>query len=206
MRIIASCDDGSKYDLKFAELMEKYKIPTVFYIPAEWHSYNLSEGREPLTYSDILWLSQTFEVGSHTITHPLLTRVDFDIAAYEISESQIMLEALLDKRVSKFAYPRGYANPEIKDVVAKHYEYGRNTLSGNLGLGSDEWTTPTVQISDSNTRQKNNWWNYALRMIDKSRALESDGFETIYHFWGHGWEIEKENSWNQLEELLKEFK
>jgi peptidoglycan/xylan/chitin deacetylase (PgdA/CDA1 family) len=46
-----------------------------------------------------------FEVGAHTVTHPDLSRLDFESCLREMSDSRQALERLLGIRVRTFAYP-----------------------------------------------------------------------------------------------------
>lgn len=47
------------------------------------------------------------EIGGHTITHPILTRIDDDAARQEIAGSKRQLEEIVGKPVRLFAYPNG---------------------------------------------------------------------------------------------------
>ncbi|HSV50992.1 MAG TPA: polysaccharide deacetylase family protein [Burkholderiaceae bacterium] len=47
------------------------------------------------------------QIGAHTVSHPILARLQAQEARAEIAESKRFLEALLDQRVSLFAYPNG---------------------------------------------------------------------------------------------------
>ncbi|NWF65646.1 MAG: polysaccharide deacetylase family protein [Chloroflexi bacterium] len=47
------------------------------------------------------------EFGAHTVTHPILTRVTFEQAAWEIFESKRRIEEEIGKPVNAFAYPNG---------------------------------------------------------------------------------------------------
>lgn len=62
------------------------------------------------------------EIGAHTVTHPILTSLDDESAAKEISTSKQELEAILDKPVHLFAYPNGKVG---KDYDARHVEMVR---------------------------------------------------------------------------------
>lgn len=46
-------------------------------------------------------------IESHTVTHPILTKIDGDLLDFEIGESRRRLEIALDKEVSFFCYPNG---------------------------------------------------------------------------------------------------
>lgn len=50
---------------------------------------------------------QNIEIGGHTVTHPILTRIDDDAARAEIVNNKQQLEAILGKRLRLFAYPNG---------------------------------------------------------------------------------------------------
>ncbi len=47
------------------------------------------------------------QIGAHTLSHPILARLDADAARREIDESRRQLQALLGERVGLFAYPNG---------------------------------------------------------------------------------------------------
>jgi peptidoglycan/xylan/chitin deacetylase (PgdA/CDA1 family) len=46
-------------------------------------------------------------IGGHTISHPILTRIDDDMARFEINENKRELESLTGRPISVFAYPNG---------------------------------------------------------------------------------------------------
>jgi peptidoglycan/xylan/chitin deacetylase (PgdA/CDA1 family) len=47
------------------------------------------------------------QIGGHTVTHPILARLDDATARHEIAEGKRVLEAWLGEEVSMFAYPNG---------------------------------------------------------------------------------------------------
>ncbi len=209
LTVVASWDDGSKEDMRLAELMSKYGIENViFYIPAEWQTYNWNEGREPLNLHDINTLEEEFEIGSHSISHALLTRMPMDRVEYEIRESKYMLEQLLDCTIGSFCYPRGYANVEIKELVRSHYTHARNTLVGNLEPAKDLiWETPTVHAGGKRRKEyENTTWLYeGVRLLQEAIKLAKEGKDAVYHIWGHSWELSRYDAWGDLEILLKEI-
>ena len=61
-----------------------------------------------LTREMIIELAQNnIEIGGHTITHPILTKLDDDAARFEIMENKRQLEDIIGKPISLFAYPNG---------------------------------------------------------------------------------------------------
>lgn len=209
IKFVFSWDDGSAEDMRLAELMHKYDQHNVtFYIPSEWQSYNLAEGREPLKVRDVFILDDAFTIGSHTVSHPLLTRIKWDDALREICDSQAQLSALLGHEVESFCYPRGYANDEIRAIARAFYSSGRNTLVGHLTPGDDPlWQNTTVHAGGKRRKdyEGTTWLAEAYRLLDEAIERGRDE-DLIYHTWGHSWELTREDGWHDLEELLKRIK
>jgi peptidoglycan/xylan/chitin deacetylase (PgdA/CDA1 family) len=74
---------------------------------------------EPLmTSSEIReWLAEGHEIGSHTCTHPFLTRIPVDNAKEEIGASKKKLEDNFGIPIKHFCYPYGDCNDAIRDLV-----------------------------------------------------------------------------------------
>jgi peptidoglycan/xylan/chitin deacetylase (PgdA/CDA1 family) len=62
------------------------------------------------------------EIGGHTHSHPILTRIDAGRARREIGENKERLEGILGERITSFAYPNG--QPRI-DYAAEHVDLVR---------------------------------------------------------------------------------
>lgn len=52
-------------------------------------------------------ISDNIEIGSHTLYHPILTKVPFDVAKKEIILSKSKIESELNKEIRYFAFPNG---------------------------------------------------------------------------------------------------
>ena len=111
--VTTSWDDGSIFDLKIAELLNKYGVKGTFYIPKVLFAH-------PLDKHDILSLDKQFEVGAHTLNHVDLTRASLSEAKMEIEGSKAYLEDLLGHNVPMFCYPSGKFNQDITNSPRKH--------------------------------------------------------------------------------------
>jgi peptidoglycan/xylan/chitin deacetylase (PgdA/CDA1 family) len=82
-----------------------------------------------------------FEVGAHTLDHPVLSQLPPGEAEWQIAESRRRLENRLGRPVRLFSYPNGKradANPAIRQMVrAAGYEAAVSTIEGRVGPGSD---------------------------------------------------------------------
>jgi peptidoglycan/xylan/chitin deacetylase (PgdA/CDA1 family) len=59
------------------------------------------------------------EIGSHTVTHPILSHVDDAQLAYELQQSRNRLEEMLDRDVTLFCYPNGDHDTRVRNAVAR---------------------------------------------------------------------------------------
>jgi peptidoglycan/xylan/chitin deacetylase (PgdA/CDA1 family) len=184
-KIKLSVDDGCASDIRVAELADKYEIPTVFYWPVEWTSLAFDNAYSPLTYDEALAISRRYEIGSHTITHRHLTKLSEEEAMYEIIASKLMLGRLFDKEITKFCPPRGYTNERLTDFTLKIYDSQRLTKGKGL-----------VHIHpDSGANGNMPWREYFDLIKDPNDEVE---------LWGHSWEWNKYDLWNEIEEFFRE--
>jgi radical SAM superfamily enzyme YgiQ (UPF0313 family)/peptidoglycan/xylan/chitin deacetylase (PgdA/CDA1 family) len=80
-----------------------------------------------------------FEFGSHTVTHPILTKVKPDVLDRELNDSKKELSRITDTKVDLFCYPNGSYNHSVVSAVkragyscALTTEYGVNDFKSNL--------------------------------------------------------------------------
>ncbi len=188
MRIITSWDDGSELDLKLAILLKKYNIPATFYLIDRC---NLSD-------NDIRDLSKHYTIGGHTVTHPQdLKLLTDDKLRYEITENKGNLENIIQKPVDSFCYPRGrYDERVIQAVEEAGYKDARTTVVGFTKASRGPFRIPTSAHVFPDRREYKNmtWQQYAMRQIDRGGDF--------FHLWGHSWEIEKFDMWQELEDFL----
>ncbi len=204
--VTTSWDDGSKFDLKLAELLSKYGLKGTFYIPKSYRVDHVSE-------NEIIMLDNKFEVGAHTLTHVDLTVVSSEECSKEIEGSKVYLEGLLGHKVHMFCYPKGRYNKDVKDLVrrsgfiaARTCDYGTsNPALDPYGLqitlqttnGSPRISLITWWMSGVSVFSLIDWEIRAKLLFDL--ALRKGG---IYHIWGHSWEIDKGKKWDKLERVF----
>ncbi len=103
----------------------------------------------------ILDKNPLFEIGAHTISHPILASISDEEAKNEITDGKTNLESLLGRRVDLFAYPNG--KPD-KDFLLKHvamveaagFELAVTTSRGGVrnGVPPLQWPRQTVWNTD----------------------------------------------------------
>jgi peptidoglycan/xylan/chitin deacetylase (PgdA/CDA1 family) len=71
-------------------------------------------------------------IGSHTLTHPILTVLEEDQLEFELIESRRRLEQELQRPVQYFCYPNGSHDHRVRQAVARHYRAAVTTESGTV--------------------------------------------------------------------------
>lgn len=207
LTISASFDDASASDTKLADLMDKYDIETVFYWPVNWKKINHFQRRDWLSDDEADDIASRFEIGGHTVNHRLLTRIPENEAGQEILMCKHDLERRFQKPVTKFAYPRGYYNQRLRDMVqAAGFELARTTLVGYRTPYKDPYQQHTTVHVGCDRREYKylSWMEYALEQLELvvTEASANPDHNFQYHFWGHGWELDETDSWEGLKDLL----
>jgi peptidoglycan/xylan/chitin deacetylase (PgdA/CDA1 family) len=76
-------------------------------------------------------------IGSHTVTHPILTTLNPMDLLYEVRESRQWLEDRLQRPVRHFCYPNGAYNEDVLRCVKQCYGVAVTSQKGDLRLGDD---------------------------------------------------------------------
>jgi peptidoglycan/xylan/chitin deacetylase (PgdA/CDA1 family) len=116
--------------------------------------------------------NQGIEIGGHTITHPILSRLDDEQARIEIAQCKHDLEAITGSRVRYFAYPNGKPGLDFDSrhaavARAAGYEAAFTTVVRAASASDDRYQLPRSRPWDSTPTL------YALRLLrwlaDKSK-------------------------------------
>ncbi|TMQ16304.1 MAG: polysaccharide deacetylase family protein [Candidatus Rokuibacteriota bacterium] len=86
---------------------------------------------EPMSWRDLASLDRNLvTVGSHTMSHPMLTTLDEVSARAEIVNSRRRLEEMLGRAVEFFCYPAGAYSESVTEEVRRHYRAAVTTDPG----------------------------------------------------------------------------
>ena len=140
-QVILTFDDGYEdFYLNALPVLKKYGFTACVFIitgyigkQSEW-DYNWGRFKKRhLNWDEIKDLSMAgFEIGSHTVNHPDLTKIPRQYLNYELRVSKETLEDKLGKRVDVLSYPFGRYNHLVKDEAERAGYKRAFTLSGNL--------------------------------------------------------------------------
>lgn len=194
MICLTSWDDGSKEDLRIAELLQKYELDGTFFIPTNCE----------LTVKNIRELSEDFNIGGHTVNHPVdMKKLNKEQLRDEILPNKTSLEAITRKKVIDFCYPRGRYNEETIEVLKEcGFKTARTTLVANTFVPEDKFRIKSTVHAYPYRKEygHDKWYEYAKKAF---LVAKEDGY---FHLWGHSWEIEKFRQWKRLEDVLQFIK
>lgn len=199
MDVLASWDDGTTADLKMAELMSRYEIPTIFYWPSMFEKAKYVPASF-LKEKECKEIASHFEIGSHSASHQPLSKMTIPQVAMEINDSKKHLQDLTGQEINSFAYPKKSISSLTKALIkGAGYEKARTSITGHLKSGDDLFSIQcTVQIGVDRIEYGNKCWEYfADEMIEKSEST------SVFYIFGNSWEVEANNDWQALETLLK---
>ena len=131
-------DDGleSDYLISFPEL-DKRGFRATFYIITDCVGK-----RGYMNWGQIRELRRNgFEIGSHSVTHPCLLKLDRDILFKELTQSKQILEDRLGEPIESFGVPYGFINREIVEIII---ETGYTTVCTSKTELVDSATIPKV--------------------------------------------------------------
>jgi peptidoglycan/xylan/chitin deacetylase (PgdA/CDA1 family) len=206
--VTTSWDDGNVLDIRLAELLQKFGLKGTFYVPIHY-------SRRSLRDDEVKFLSKSFEIGAHTLTHPKLTDLSYERAKAEIEGSKAALERILGRRVLGFCYPFGDHNESIIQLVKDAgYAYARTTvvlctqIENPYRMGTTIYAFPHHFLKDLRSRLQimgvaafKGMYDFATR----AKLLFDYTYKNggVWHLWGHSLTIEQYNLWEKLEETFK---
>ena len=194
---LLSFDDGTIYDRRFVELLNKYNIRGTF---------NLNSGLEDFVWyyedrfpvrrqilSTIGDLYRGHEIASHSLHHHWLNALTPPQLSREIGEDCETLKKHFDLEHIGFGVPfTACGEREIK-IIRKFVRYIRlSEFAETFALPKDPYHIPIHALyNDDDVREK-------IR-----RFAENDLEESLFVMAGHSYELEVLNHWEYMEELLQ---
>jgi len=97
------------------------------------------------------------EIAAHSVTHPMLSRLDEADQMREIRDSKLMLETL-GKDVKGFSYPNGSYSPRTRDIVEKcGFDYACTSRQAAVRRKSDCHQMPRIWAPDVGSEEFDRW-------------------------------------------------
>ena len=202
-----SYDDGVTQDIRLVELFNKYGMKATFNINSELLGKSgelLINGKKishvKIDPDDVCRIYDGHEVAAHTLTHPLLVRVQNDAEVIrQVEEDRKNLSGIFGYEVEGFAYPGGGVNfdSRLSKLIRENtgVKYARTTqVTNSFALPEDLYEfKPTLHHTK---------FDDLMRLGKEFLELEPNS-PALFYVWGHSYEFDADDSWEKFEEFLK---
>jgi peptidoglycan/xylan/chitin deacetylase (PgdA/CDA1 family) len=127
-RFVLTFDDGYADFYSHAyPILHRYGFTATVFLVAErvgfrsdWEGQNGDAAADLLSWDEIRQLAEWgIDFGSHTLTHPRLTRLSSQEATHEIENSKAIIGERLGRKIELFSYPFGASNVRLQQIVSK---------------------------------------------------------------------------------------
>lgn len=194
---LLSFDDGTVYDGRFVQLLNRYGIKGTF---------NLNSGLEDFVWefqgkpvrrqrlADTLQQYRGHEVASHTLTHPWLNSLTPPQLCREVGEDCRKIKELFGLEEIGFGVPFTACGDREIRLIKKYVRYIRlSEYAEDFSIPGDPWHIPIHGLyNDPDLREK---------LLAFSRTEE----DALFVMAGHSYELEMLDHWAYMEELLQEI-
>ena len=141
---VITFDDGYENNYKYAfPILKKYNFTATIFVTAGYigksYKYPGQPTEKHLTRKQIKEMNNYFEFGSHSLSHPKLTKISQKKLVFELQESKKIIEKIVGKQVNHFCYPFGNYDESVKETL-KPTGY-RSACTTQIGL-VDKNTNP----------------------------------------------------------------
>jgi len=193
-------DDGVVQDIRFVELLNRYNIKGTFNLNSQlmeeefcWtHPCGMQVKR--LSKDVVVDLYDGHEIASHTLTHPYMNNKVYGEIMRQLGKDKDNLEKLFGREISGFAVPFDYYSPQIAQCAVNcGFEYAR------MSKESLFYTPP----------QDYYWWQCGIFHLNPDLNSFIDGFFAaeeelaLCQIVGHSYDLDAENMWKQMEDILR---
>ena len=201
MKIVSlSFDDGTIYDKRFIDLLNKYGLRATFNLNSGLKDFIWYYEDKPIRRLNLEESKEIYkghEVASHSLTHPYFSSLDEKRQIQEVEEDILNLEKIFSRKIEGFAFPfidQTEANIQVvKNNIA--LKYIRCSIFTEKILPKDRYHVGINALYDDKDI-------YEKLERYKSNILPN----SLFVIAGHSYEFEVKNDWEKIENLLKYLK
>lgn len=201
MKIVSlSFDDGTIYDKRFIDLLNKYGLRATFNLNSGLKDFIWYYEDKPIRRLNLEESKEIYkghEVASHSLTHPYFSSLDEKRQIQEVEEDILNLENIFSRKIEGFAFPFIDQTEANIQVVKNNIDlkYIRCSIFTEKILPKDRYHVGINALYDDKDI-------YEKLERYKSNILPN----SLFVIAGHSYEFEVKNDWEKIENLLKYLK
>jgi peptidoglycan/xylan/chitin deacetylase (PgdA/CDA1 family) len=215
--VTTSWDDGHPQDVRLAETLARYGVRGTFYVPIDHAAGPRMEWDQVRKLRDM-----GMEIGADALTRPRMSNISERDAMRELSAGKEVLERVLARPVTSFAFPEGKLTRRLTPLLrALGYHSARTNVSFRTEMEFDPFAMPVTfqlwphtrreivrhALGDGNLRGLAAWarWGAETDLTRLAETILNDLERTggVLHIWGHSWEIARAGLWPVLDQVLE---
>lgn len=117
--------------------------------------------------------AQGHEIGSHSLTHPILTGLSDDALAMELSGSRRLLEEITGRPVEGFCYPNGDHDDRVVEAVRRAgYSWACTAAGGRNGPATPQHRLRRIDVTARAVCSSSGAWDVAAFRAQVNRLHE----------------------------------
>jgi len=194
---IISFDDGTVWDRRFVELLNKYNMKATFNLNSGlenfvWHYEDRFPVRRQIL-ADTVTLYQGHEVASHSLHHHWLNTLTPPQLSREVGDDCAALKALFGLKEIGFGVPFTACGEREINIIRKFVRYIRlSEMSDSFAPPEDPYHIPIHALyNQPDVRER------------IARFSESQLPVSLFVMAGHSYELEVLDHWDYMESLLQ---
>jgi peptidoglycan/xylan/chitin deacetylase (PgdA/CDA1 family) len=160
-RVLVTFDDGFEdFIVGAVPALRRHNVQSLMYVPtafvgrtSSWLT-SVGEGHRPIMSAEAICdlRREGVEFGAHGHQHRALDQMRRDDARNDIHRSKIVLEDILNERVTTFAYPYGYASRVTREIVrGEGFESACAVRYRVCAVGDDPYNVPRILVTSDVT-------------------------------------------------------
>jgi peptidoglycan/xylan/chitin deacetylase (PgdA/CDA1 family) len=171
--VVLSFDDGfCDFHTAAAPVLLRLSLPATVFLPTMYVGGKNDWPGQPgwvvpqalMSWTEIRELAeQGIEFGSHSVTHPDLTKLSAAKLEGELEKSKSEIESRTGKSAAYFCYPYGLWNSRLRDAAEVTYRGACTTGAGVVKANADPFALPRVDA-------------HYVRNMERFRTLFTEGF------------------------------
>ncbi len=194
---LLSFDDGTVYDKRFVDLLNKYNVKCTFNLNSGLEDFVWQyEDRFPIRrqiLKDTVEQYRGHEIASHTAHHHWLNTLTLPQLHREVEADCDALKTLFGLEEIGFGVPFSVCEERENRIIRKYVRYIRlSEISDSFALPADPYHIPIHGLyNDPDIREK------------IARFAENQLPVSLFVLAGHSYEFEVLDHWDYMEELLQ---
>jgi len=171
--VVLTFDDGFRdFHAVAAPVLLRLSLPATVFLPTMYVGGKNDWPGQPgwvvpqalMSWTEIRELAeQGIEFGSHSVSHPDLTKLSTAKLEGELEKSKSEIESRTGKSAAYYCYPYGLWNPRVRDAAEVTYRGACATGAGVVETDADPFALPRVDA-------------HYVRNTERFRTLFTEGF------------------------------